>query len=248
MHDCSVYILQDIYDSIEFSATTRNDVEVVNKMSEKLNLKLKKATNIINDVCEFVVAEAPKITRNSCNKFNTFLTPCPVLTSAAAAAAAAIPPFQRPPNTIVKANFVGVSGTGTGSFAFSSTGSGDIFGAGAATVNDVNIGTIFDSNHAALTLPSAVGSVAGPANTVGKSGSNFFTYMNITPSSGALNGYSIDEFDEENHLNRRLQHYASARIAVETDKGLNVKQHYFVSKFDRSTDNKCQYFDATHLR
>lgn len=181
-------------------------------MSEKLNLKLKRATNIINDVCEFVVAEAPKITRNSCNKFNTFLTPCPVVASATAAAA--LPPFQRPPSTIVKAKFVGISG--------------DIVGI-AGSVNNMN-----------------------DAET--SSGSNFLSQFNISSARSGLFGDvndGYDEFDEENQLNRQLQHFAAARIAVETDKGLNVKQHYFVSKFDRSTqviDNKCQYFDASHLR
>lgn len=249
---CFVYILQDIYDSIEFSATARNDVEIVNNMSKKLKMKLNKATNIINDVCKFVVAEAPKITRNSCNKFNTFLTPCPAPAPAAMMAAAT--PFQQ--------RLGGSGGGGVGGVVVSSSSvsaGGIAIGGGSdfqtwQPIDKLKSGSlIFDSNHAAL-------AAAAPA-PAGSDTDNLLTYLNITSSGSGTDvgrlhvgtaggGNGGDDIDEENRLNRQLQKYAAARIAYELDKEhlLNVKQHYFLSKYDQSTDNKCQYFDATHLR
>lgn len=211
-------------------------------------MKLKKATNIINDVCEFVVAEARKITRNSCNKFNTFLMPCPAPSSVASAITTTTTQFfQRPTNSIVKANFVGVSATGTGNFAFS----GDIIGA------SVNTGAGTSSTGSDFQTWQSIDKLKdGMIFNSNQDSSNTVVMGSSSSSSSSGDGTMFDSvgddesYEEENQLNRQLQNYVAARVAVGSDKGnlLNVKQHYFLSKYDQSTDNKCQYFDATHLR
>lgn len=268
--------LQDIYDSMEFSAVARNDVEIVNKMSKKLNAKLKKTSNIINDVCNFIETEAPKITRNSCNKFNTFVTPCPASSSSSNNIASG---WQQQQQYDVKNSQVVVVAKSNPILFDPLT---------AAQTNFANNDNL-NANHKMdilnyLNLTS--GSSTTTTNNNNNNNKNTIDYNNnngIILNQGKIimrnshdnnvntnnndddEGEEDESEEEKNVLNNKLQNFLIKRFNDEMSRGpvfqqrrrqqlpiinmLNVKQHYFLSKYDQLTDNKCQYyFDDTHLR
>lgn len=255
---------------MEFSAVPRNDVEIVNKMSKKLNAKLKKTSNIINDVCNFIETEAPKITRNSCNKFNTFVTPCPASSSnnmvsgwqqqqydgnSQVVVVAKSSPILFDPLTAAQTNFANNDN-------LNANHKMDILNylnltSGSMTNNNKNA---IDYNHGSGGIILNQGKIMmrnGHDNNVNNPNNN-----NHDDDEDESDSFGEDD---KNLLNHKLQDFLIRRFNDEMSRMsvfqqrrrqqlpiinmLNVKQHYFLSKYDQLTDNKCQYyFDDTHLR
>lgn len=259
---------------MEFSAVARNDVEIVNKMSKKLNAKLKKTSNIINDVCNFIETEAPKITRNSCNKFNTFVTPCPASSStnmvsgwqqqqqqqydgnSQVVVVAKSNPILFDPLTAAQTNFANNDN-------LNANHKMDI-------LNYLNLtsGSMTNNNNNYNHGSGGGGIILNQGKIMMRNGHD----NNVNnPNNNNHDDDGEDESDlygeeeEKNVLNNKLQHFLIKRFNDEMSRSsvyqqrrrqqlpiinmLNVKQHYFLSKYDQLTDNKCQYyFDDTHLR
>uniref|UniRef100_A0A336KQQ9 CSON014583 protein n=1 Tax=Culicoides sonorensis TaxID=179676 RepID=A0A336KQQ9_CULSO len=297
-------VVQDIYDSMEFSAVARNDVETVNKMSKKLNAKLKKTSNIINDVCNFIETEAPKITRNSCNKFNTFVTPCPATAAILSNNIASGWQQQQQQQQHYDGNsqnFVvatktnplffdpltaSTTTTTTNNFANNNNNNlnanhkMDILNYLNLTSGSNNIANINNNNNNKIDYNNLASGINGGA-TIGGSGGIILNQGKIIMRNNHDNNNDDADDDEEddesdlfgedenninnkNVLNNKLQNFITKRFNDEMNRNnnvqqllkqpqfinmLNVKQHYFLSKYDQLTDNKCQYyFDDTHLR
>lgn len=261
---------------MEFSAVARNDVEILNKMSKKLNTKLKKTSNIINDVCNFIETEAPKITRNSCNKFNTFVTPCPASSSNNIASG-----WQQQQQQQYDGNSQVVVVAKSNPILFDPLT--------AAPTNFANNNNL-NANHKMDILNYLNLTSGSMTNSNNNNNKNNIDYNNgsggIILNQGKIimrnshdnnvntnNNHDDDEDEsdlfgeeEKNVLNNKLQNFLIKRFNDEMSRVpvyqqrrrqqqlpiinmLNVKQHYFLSKYDQLTDNKCQYyFDDTHLR
>lgn len=260
---------------MEFSAVARNDIEIVSEMSKKLSVKLKKTTNIINDVCNFIETEATKITRNSCNKFNTFVMPCPVVGMGGGGGSYGVSGWQQHGQT-AKSNLV-FDPTTINTIANNNLNANhkmDI-------LNYLNLTTtVGTNNHGYNNNNLASGMTLNQDSRIptmkNSDNKNKIYNANGINANNNNNNNNVDDSDlyfggdddyEKNVLNNKLQDFITKRFNDEYSKSpqfneniiqysrrtqmdmLNVKQHYFLSKYDQLTDNKCQYyFDDTHLR
>ncbi|XP_065081043.1 VWFA and cache domain-containing protein CG16868 [Ochlerotatus camptorhynchus] len=71
--ELDVPVVQELYDTMEFTSVIRNDIEELEKMTKKLTVKFEQSAAVIDRLRAFIYDSA---TRHSA-KYNTIINPCP---------------------------------------------------------------------------------------------------------------------------------------------------------------------------